>query len=236
MSGFSLGRKLESDFEYNNCVKDADIYIRMGFLRKLYSILSAQLALTCITGAVLLTFEEHLSLFLAEHSFVLFLLTIASFVLLIAMLFKRYDSPLNFILLFSFTLVESFLVGLVVIHFDLTVVLQAFLITAVLTIGLTLYTLQTKHDFFSWAACLGALLMALFIGGISNVFFASPAIHLALSIGGAFLFACLLIFDTQMIMQRFSAEEYIAASITLYLDILNLFLHILRVLQAANNK
>lgn len=35
MSNYSLGRKLESDFEYNNCVKDADIYIRMG--KVLYS-------------------------------------------------------------------------------------------------------------------------------------------------------------------------------------------------------
>ncbi|CDS38067.1 transmembrane BAX inhibitor motif containing [Echinococcus multilocularis] len=235
MSSLSLGRKLENDFSYNNCVKDADVYIRMEFLRKLYSVLCAQLVLTCTTGAVLLTFKEQLSPFLAENSFILFLLIIASLVLLIAMFYKRYDTPMNFILLFSFTLVESFFVGLVVVRFDLAIVLQAFLITAALTIGLTLYTLQTKRDFSSWAACLGTLLMALFIGGVSNAFFASPAIHLALSIGGAFLFACLLIFDTQIIMERFSAEEYIAASITLYLDILNLFLYALRVLQTANN-
>lgn len=25
-----LSHKLEQDFDYNNCVKDADIYIRMG--------------------------------------------------------------------------------------------------------------------------------------------------------------------------------------------------------------
>ena len=33
-----------------------------------------------------------------------------------------------------------------------------------------------------------------------------------------------------MLMRRLSAEEYILAAINLYLDILNLFLHILRIL------
>ena len=65
--------------------------------------------------------------------------------------------------------------------------------------------------------------------------FRSPVLHLGLSIGGAFLFACLLVYDTQMVMQRFSAEEYVVAAITLYLDILNLFIYILRILQATNS-
>ncbi|VDK76263.1 unnamed protein product [Dibothriocephalus latus] len=68
-----------------------------------------------------------------------------------------------------------------------------------------------------------------------SLFFGSPALHLFLSIGGAALFACLLVYDTHLIMQRFSAEEYIAAAITLYLDIINLFLYILRILQAADS-
>uniref|UniRef100_A0A5K3FLE7 Protein lifeguard 4 n=1 Tax=Mesocestoides corti TaxID=53468 RepID=A0A5K3FLE7_MESCO len=234
MSSLELGRKLENDFDYNNCVKDADIYVRMDFLRKIYCILSAQLVVTLLTGAILFAFKEPVVLFLTQK-YGIFLLLVASFVILIAMFFKRYDNPINFILLFSFTVVESFLVGLAVVHFDVSIILQALTITAAITTGLTLYTMQTKRDFSSWGACIGALLMAVFLGGITNVFFGSPAIHLALSIAGAFIFACLLIFDTQMIMQRFSAEEYIAASITLYLDILNLFLYILRILQATNN-
>ncbi|VDM01645.1 unnamed protein product [Schistocephalus solidus] len=68
-----------------------------------------------------------------------------------------------------------------------------------------------------------------------QLFFGSPALHLVLSIGGAAVFACLLVYDTHLIMQRFSAEEYIAAAITLYLDIINLFLYILRILQATDS-
>ncbi|VDM32169.1 unnamed protein product [Hydatigera taeniaeformis] len=246
MSGFSLGQKLESEFEYNNCVKDADIYIRMGkstlvLKRKrippetvFYPFCSVDPNLhygsypTFFQGTFITFLGRKVRYFviLTQYSpFALFSLMVLSFALLISMFYKRYESPINFILLFSF----------VFVHFDLAIILQAFLITAFLTVGLTLYTLQTKRDFSPWSACLGALLMALLVGGISNMFFASSTIHLGLSICGAFLFACLLIFDTQMIMRRFSAEEYIAASITLYLDILNLFIYVLRVLQAAKN-
>nr|CDS33079.1 transmembrane BAX inhibitor motif containing [Hymenolepis microstoma] len=228
--------KFENDFDFNNCVKDADIYIRMGFIRKIYSILSLQLLLTCFTGAVMFTFKESISLFLSDRPSILIGLVIASLVLLIAMFIKRYDNPINFILLFGFTLAESFLVGLAVVHYDVGVVLQAFFITMAVTIGLTMYAMQTKRDFSSWALCLGCCLLALLVGGISNVFFASPAIHLAISIFGSILFSFFLIFDTQMIMQRYSPEEYIVAAITLYLDILNLFLYILRILQSTSNK
>ena len=47
---------------------------------------------------------------------------------------------------------------------------------------------------------------------------------------GAALFSLFIIYDTHMLMRRLSAEEYIFAAINLYLDILNLFLHILRIL------
>ena len=40
----------------------------------------------------------------------------------------------------------------------------------------------------------------------------------------------------QMIMTRLSAEEYIMATIQLYLDIVNLFIEILKILEKINRK
>ena len=45
-----------------------------------------------------------------------------------------------------------------------------------------------------------------------------------------------IIFDTQMIMTRVSPEEYVIATIELYLDIINLFLEILKILDKINRK
>ena len=44
------------------------------------------------------------------------------------------------------------------------------------------------------------------------------------------MFSGFLVVDTQKIMKKLSTDEYIMASIDLYLDILNLFLYILRIL------
>ena len=52
----------------------------------------------------------------------------------------------------------------------------------------------------------------------------------AYSLFGALLFSGFIIFDTWQITERFGYDDHILASITLYLDILNLFLYILQFL------
>ena len=62
------------------------------------------------------------------------------------------------------------------------------------------------------------------------------AFHLALAVGGAAVFSLYIVYDVYLISKRLSPDEYIAASINLYLDILNLFLHILRILGAGRSR
>lgn len=52
---------------------------------------------------------------------------------------------------------------------------------------------------------------------------------------GAVIFSGYIVYDTDNLIKRFTYDEYIWASITLYLDILNLFLTILRMLRQSNN-
>lgn len=52
---------------------------------------------------------------------------------------------------------------------------------------------------------------------------------------GAIIFAGYIIYDTDNLIKRFTYDEYIWASVTLYLDILNLFLTILRMMRHGNN-
>lgn len=50
------------------------------------------------------------------------------------------------------------------------------------------------------------------------------------SLLGAIVFSLYIVFDTYLITQKYSYDDAILASISLYLDILNLFLFILRLL------
>ena len=53
-----------------------------------------------------------------------------------------------------------------------------------------------------------------------------------LTMSGAFIFAGYIIYDTQMIMKHLSAEEYVLGVINLYMDIINLFVKILKLLNS----
>jgi FtsH-binding integral membrane protein len=60
----------------------------------------------------------------------------------------------------------------------------------------------------------------------------SSGFHFIVALGSAFLFSAYIVYDTQQILKRASPEEYILASVELYLDIINLFLSVLRILNS----
>ncbi|XP_063995703.1 protein lifeguard 4-like [Diachasmimorpha longicaudata] len=223
---------IENDFAYRNNVHNAHIKIRMAFLRKVYGLISIQLLLTVVISAVFILCEP-IKLTVQRNSWMVGISFIGTMAILIALHFKRRDHPTNLILLGAFTVVLSYSVGTVVTLFDVTVVLEAMFITMAIVFGLTVYTFQSKRDFSFLGFGLFAGLFALLVGGIIQLFLQSPVMELAMSIGGALLFSVFIIYDTHMLMHVLSPEEYIIAAINIYLDIINLFLHILQLLAAA---
>ena len=57
-----------------------------------------------------------------------------------------------------------------------------------------------------------------------------PGLDVGYSVIGSLLFCGYIIYDTHMIMRKLGVDDFIIASIELYLDLINLFLHILRIL------
>lgn len=69
-----------------------------------------------------------------------------------------------------------------------------------------------------------------------TAFFPTPKkIELVYGVVGALIFSGYILVDTQLVMRHYHVEEEIAAAISLYLDIINLFLSILRILNNSNN-
>lgn len=223
--------EIERDFAYNNNVHSANINIRMGFLRKVYGLLSVQLLITIAVTATFMAIEP-LKLFVQTNPWMLlpsFLLTIGT---LLALHVKRREHPVNLILLTAFTVVEAYTVAVVVSTFDTSTVLEALFVTLTVVVCLTLYTFQSKRDYSFLGFGLFAGLWVLLLGGFMQIFLQSSALEIALSVGGAALFSMFIVFDTHLLMRVLSPEEYILATINIYLDIINLFLHILRIIAA----
>ncbi|KAJ3634345.1 hypothetical protein MTP99_011227 [Tenebrio molitor] len=226
---------IENDFAYRNNVMQASKAIRLAFIRKVYGLLSMQLLLTVVVATICM-FTPQIKSFVQTNTWMMAIALIASLVLIVALHIKRRETPINLILLAAFTVVEAYTLGVILTFYSQTVVLQAVLLTFIVLAGLTFYTFQTKHDFSTMYSGLFAGLCILLVGGFMQVFFHSNTFEIIYSLGGAFLFCLFIIFDTQMLMKTLSAEEYILATINLYLDIVNLFLYILRILQAMNRQ
>ncbi|XP_045450964.1 protein lifeguard 4-like [Melitaea cinxia] len=230
-----LGGKenIENDFAYRNNVLNAGKEIRLGFIRKVYGLLTIQLLATVAIAAVFLLVKP-VQGFIHENDWMVMIAFVLSLITLFALIAKRRDYPVNLYLLAGFTVVQAYTIGVVVSYYNTFVVLQALGLTFAVVFGLTLYTLNTKRDFSFVGYGLVAGLSVLIIGGFIQIFIQSSAFEVALSFTGAIFFSLFLIFDTQQMMTTLSPEEYILATINLYMDILNLFLYILRILNELN--
>ena len=95
--------------------------------------------------------------------------------------------------------------------------------------SLTFYTCQSKFDFSFLGAGLFAVTWVLLLwGGVTAIMGVQPG--LMYSVLGAIVFSLYILYDTSQILYRHSVDDYVVASIDLYLDIVNLFLFLLRLL------
>ncbi|NXD33439.1 LFG4 protein, partial [Copsychus sechellarum] len=227
---------IEDDFNYGSNVASASVHIRMAFLRKVYSILSIQVLLTTVTSAIFL-YSTGVQAFVHERPALLLISGFGSLAVIVALTFYSRHHPVNLYLLFGFcSLIDRLLFLFVVSFYDVSIVLQAFILTTAVFLGLTAYTLQSKRDFSKFGAGLFTCLWILILSGILRLFFSCETIELVFAAAGALLFCGFIIYDTHLLMHKLSPEEYIVAAINLYLDIINLFLHLLRFLEAFNKK
>lgn len=108
-------------------------------------------------------------------------------------------------------------------------VMQALGGTALVFFGLSAYALTTRKDFSFLGGFLMVGLLVVVVASIANIFFAVPAVSLAISAAAVFIMSGLILFDTSRIIHG-GETNYIRATVALYLDIYNLFVHLLHLL------
>ncbi|KAI8984312.1 inhibitor of apoptosis-promoting Bax1-domain-containing protein [Mycotypha africana] len=215
---------------FKETVANSSIEIRMQFVRKVYSILTAQILGTIIMSVVYIS-NEGVKTWVQTNPWMVFVSMFGSLGVLFALMWKARSTPLNFYLLGLFTLLESHMVGTIVTFYDQAIVVQALGITFVVFLALTIFTFQSKWDFSGLGPILFAGIWILLIAGILLPFVGD--VELPLAIAGVIIFSGYIIFDTYLIFNRYSPEDYIMASTSLYLDMINLFLRILQILNAS---
>jgi len=226
---------IPDDFKFGGSVAEATLDIRNQFIRKVYTILSAQLIATAAVSG--LTFwSDGYKTWIQSHPGVVYASLFGSLIFMGLTYWKRKSYPTNLLFLSLFTLTEAYAISVIVSFYKSSIVLNAVFLTAGIFIFLTAFACQTKYDFTSWMPYLFGALWGLMLFGFMSIFFTySSTAELVYGGVGALVFSAYILVDTQLVMRHHHVEEEIAAAISLYLDIINLFLMILRILNSQNN-
>ncbi|KAK4492512.1 hypothetical protein RD792_003323 [Penstemon davidsonii] len=152
----------------------------------------------------------------------------------------RHKHPWNFFLLGIFTLYFGITSGLLCAFVDGKVVLETVSTTAAAVISLTIYTFwaaKSGHEFSFLAPFLLSVLIELIVFTIFQIFFPCGKVS-EIICGGLFeiVFCAYIIYDTCHLIKKNTYDDYIWASVSLYLDIVNLFSHLLQVIAAVNRR
>ncbi|KAL9237646.1 hypothetical protein vseg_012170 [Gypsophila vaccaria] len=214
---------------------------RWAFIRKVYVIIAIQMILTAAVAATVV-FVRPISHYLVSTraGLAIYIVIIISPIIIMCPLYaymKRH--PVNFILLGLFTVTLAFGVGMSCAFVKGRIVLEALILTCVVVVSLTLYTFWAAKrgmDFSFLGPFLFAGFMVLMIFMLIQIFI--PLGKLSLMIYGciaAIIFSGYIVYDTDNLIKRYSYDEYIPAAVSLYLDIINLFLALLAILEGADN-
>lgn len=113
---------------------------------------------------------------------------------------------------------------------------RTFFITAATFLAMSLYGYTTRSDLARFGSFLVMGLFGIIIAGLVNIFLASSALQLAISVIGVVIFVGLTAYDTQRIKEIYlesddpgvAGKKAIMGALALYLDFLNLFILLLQ--------
>jgi FtsH-binding integral membrane protein len=213
-------------------VAEASLSERLAFIRKVYALFFA--AILFAVGGVMIGFANpELMIAVVNNRLIVLLLMIGG---IFGAQAVRHVKGVNLAALFGFTTMTGIIIS-PLLYYVSTVnpgsIFQAGVLTVGIFGGLTAYVFISKKDFSFMRGMLTVGLIIIVVASLLNVFFVSSmGLGFAVSVGALLLFSGFVLYDTSNIMRRYPTNEYIAGALDLYLDAFNIFLALIRILNA----
>jgi len=106
------------------------------------------------------------------------------------------------------------------------IVTTALSMTGITFLGLSAYAVSSRKDFSFMGGFLMIGLILVVVASLANIFFAIPALSLAISAVGVLVFSGFILYDTSRMVNG-GETNYVMMTVSLYLNIYNLFLMLL---------
>jgi modulator of FtsH protease len=197
-------------------------------LRNTYSLLAMTLVFSAVTAGVALAMDLS-----GMMGLVLLLVGFG----LIFVVNKTADKASGIFWVFAFTGVLGASLGPTLNHYLSAftnggdIIMTALGGTGLIFFTLSAYALTTKKDFSYMGGFLTVGLIVAVVAMIANIFLNIPALSLAISAAVIMIMSGFILFDTSRIING-GETNYIRATVSLYLNIYNIFVHLLSLLGA----
>ena len=207
---------------------------RATLVRRTYTLVLVSVIVTMVGTSFALSQPALFNLVVAHPIIAM----ICAFVPLLLATRRKAEFPMNIGLVLLFNFVMGVVISPAIFMYGRAqpgLIAQA----ATLTLGafgiLTLYAFVSRRDFSAWGSFLTVGLFVLIGTMLLNLFFRNAMVDSWLAGVTVLLFSGLLIFDTWRLRNRYGPDEYVGAAVQIYLDLLNMFMAILRLLGSRRN-
>ena len=164
-------------------------------------------------------------------------LILGTFGCVIGLSFARNNPTLSLVLLYGLSVLEGLLMGPMLgaiargYPYGAAVIGEAALLSSVIVAGLGTYVWVSGKDFGGLGKFLILALFGLIIVGLIRFFVPfSPGLSLGYAVIGALIFAGFTLYDFSNIKFRYGPNDYVLATVALYLDFINLFWFLIQIL------
>jgi len=177
------------------------------------------------------------------YQYVFYVLIFANVILVIGISagINRMPPAMASILFFFYAIMNGITMSSIFFYFNIEVIAMAFAIAAAMFAAMAIYGATTRRDLSTVGSFCMMGLVGIIIASIANFFLRSDLIDFIVCYAGVLIFVGLTAYDTRriktMLMESHATSHYdaikrisIIGALTLYLDFINLFLKVLRVL------
>jgi len=209
------------------------------YMSKIYSLMGLGLLVSAIF-AYLVYNSESLQSIIFGNPFMIWVLIILELglVVIISGIIKSLPSSTARTLFLIYSALNGLTISVILFAYTLESVFMVFVITAGMFYALSIYARTTKKNLSGWGNFLYAALFGLIIALIVNIFLKSAMFDFILAILGVLIFSGLIAYDNQKLMKLASnirdkeslSRLAVIGALSLYLDFVNLFLSLIRIL------
>ncbi|GFH40199.1 Bax inhibitor-1/YccA family protein [Lactococcus insecticola] len=215
------------------------------FFARIYALVGMGIAVSAVVAFLTLTlFADNISAILTGKSWLLVVLWILEMVLVVAVTpLSAKNSPMALPAFIGFSALNGFTLTFTLAYFDLGSIAIAFAITAGMFFALSAYGKSTKRNLSGMGKAMFAALIGIIIASVVNLFVGSNGLNFIISIISVVVFSGLIAWDNQKIERLYHSAGgnvsdgwAVSMALSLYLDFINLFISILRIMGITNSK